>query len=89
MSYHIHYKQKCTNIKDVTAHRHLKFIIILILSIIILLTVGKEQITSWLIPGDDTVTKEAFYVFQDQLQSGESLRCALETFYKEILKRAQ
>ena len=46
---------------------------------------GMESVRSFLIPGEDAVTVQAFHGLTDDLRSGASMEAALEAFCRCVL----
>jgi len=53
-----------------------------------LLPEGVAELRSWFIPGDDTVTVQAFHIMTDDIRSGASLTDALYTFCHYVIHGA-
>ena len=52
------------------------------------IALNNESVQQFLIPGDNAVTKEAFYVFVEELRNGEDFPDAATAFCREIIDAA-
>ena len=86
MSYKIRY---CADVHYSGESRTGKFLIIRIIVVgicaIMVAVLGRDQITDWIIPGDNTVTEVAFSEFKHALNEGASFGDAFEVFCREII----
>ena len=92
MGYRIDYEKGC-HTNRITANKFNSKVVTgciagIFLAAILLATAGKERIVGWLIPGDDSVTKQAYNSFAEDLREGESFGVAFEAFCREIIENA-
>ena len=86
MSYRIRYGQNSNQRESCTNNKTALFVIAAVASLVVLACAERQRIISWLIPGDDTVTRKAFSVFSKELESGEPFGVAFEVFCREIIE---
>ena len=70
-----------------TRHTHKRKLVgsaVVVLILIVLLCL--PQIRSWLIPGDQEVTRAAFSKLVENIQNGESFAQAIDAFGREIIQ---
>ena len=88
MAYRIEYDGRAGKYEVINHNR--PFPVLVVAGIIMLLTLtlwqeGREAFLSWIIPGEDTVTVQAFSAMTDNLRSGAALSSALEDFCRAII----
>lgn len=60
-------------------------VLIFSITVRIFWTAGTEQLQTWFLPGDETVTEAAFLVLTEDLRSGASVSDSLERFCRSVL----
>lgn len=89
MSYCIHYGKKHKSADRNTAGKKASLFAALVICLSVLAWLYKDRLVSWLIPGDDDVTKRAYTAFHYELDAGKPFGVAFEVFCREILEDAK
>lgn len=90
MSYRIEYDRRIGKY-EVRKDEQKKFLLFLIMAVVgliggmMLLPDGAAALGSWMIPGDDTVTVQAFQNMTDDMRSGASLAEAFYSFCHYVI----
>ena len=92
MAYQIQYgrptkKERIARVRNSKAKKSAIYIILGVSALTVAL-LGKAGFMDFLIPGDQKVTKHAFYSMINQVQQGEHITSAITAFCEEILINA-
>ena len=85
MSYRIYYGKKKKYPPVRKRNKNMIRIVVAIVCITGALILWRNELTSILIPGDDTVTKVAYANFKSELEAGEPFGSAFEAFCRGII----